>query len=103
MSSPQRAGSDRAVNGGDVAVMRQPHDLVPDRPQVERCPLEAPGSRSAPSDALAREVRALAALLVEVVLLAGDRAVFPGPLVAVAESAMGHGSVRWALAAHGDE
>ncbi len=52
----------------------------------------------APGDP-ATEVEALAALLAEVVELAGDRAVFPGRWAQVAELAMGHESVRRAMLA----
>ena len=45
----------------------------------------------------AKEIEALAALLSEVVKLAGDHAVFPGRWAHIAELAMGHHSVRRAL------
>jgi hypothetical protein len=72
---------------------------IPGRPLVELAP-KSPSGRSVPPEAvLAVEVRELAGLLAEVVLLAGDRAVFPGRLRTVAELALGHDSVRQALAA----
>lgn len=71
-----------------------------DRPPVEPPPLTiAPGGRSVPPSDLVAEVEALAWLLVEVVMLAGDRAVFPSRLQVIAELATEHDSVRWALAA----
>ncbi len=79
------------VNGGPV---------IPDRPLVELLPsATAPGGRSVPPGDPATEVEALAALLAEVVELAGDRAVFPGRWAHVAELALGHESVRRALLA----
>ena len=73
---------------------------IPDRPLVERRPSESPGGRSAPPDAdLAAEVAALAGLLVEVVRLAGDSALFPSRWAQVAELAPEHESVRAALRA----
>lgn len=75
---------------------------TPDRSPVERRPSKVPGGRPAPPDTdLAAEVAALAGLLVEVVELAADRAVFPSRLQVVAELALEHASVRWALAADG--
>ncbi len=47
------------------------------------------------------ETEALAALLAEVVELAGNRAVFPSSWELIAELAMGHESVRRALWAAG--
>lgn len=75
-------------------------DVTSGRSAVEQLPLSnAPGSRSAPSDAdLAGEVAVLAELLAEVVELAEDRAVFPSRLQVVAELALEHASVRAALA-----
>ncbi|MBV9650002.1 MAG: hypothetical protein JO296_07685 [Pseudonocardiales bacterium] len=72
------------------------------RPPVEQLPPSkaAPGGRSAPPDTdPATEVTALAELLAEVVVLAGQRAVFPTRWEHVAELAMEHHSVRVALAA----
>ena len=69
------------------------------RPLVERPPSKAPGGRSAPPDDLSAEVAQLAALLAEVVMLAKDRAVFPGYWEQIAEQALEHQSVRMALAA----
>jgi hypothetical protein len=70
------------------------------RSPVERPLSKAPGGRSAPPDTdPATEVTALAELLGEVVVLAGQRAVFPGRWKYVAELAMEHPSVRAALAA----
>jgi hypothetical protein len=65
-------------------------ELIPDRPRVERRRSAAPRGRSipAPGDP-ATEVEALAALLAEVVELAGERAVFPGRWAQVAELAVG--------------
>jgi len=60
---------------------------------------DATSGRAAPLDDLAGEVAALAALLAEVVHLAGRRAVFPDRWQHVAELAMEHHSVRAALAA----
>jgi hypothetical protein len=72
---------------------------VPDRPMAEDAPA-SPGGRPEPPEAdLAREVQALAALLAEVVELAGKRAVFPGHWQHLAELAMDHPSVRAALLA----
>lgn len=85
------AGPERLVPGSV--------ELIADRPRDERRPSEAPGGRSVPPDDLAGEVEALAALLAEVVELAGDRAVFPGRWAQVAELAMGHESVRRAMLA----
>ena len=74
---------------------------MPGRPLVER-PLPAPGGRSALPDAgLPAEVAELAALLAQVVVLAADRAVFPGRLQVIAELALEHDTVRDALAADG--
>jgi hypothetical protein len=76
---------------------------IPDRPPVEQPPSKAPGGRSAPPDTgLATEVAELAALLAEVVVLAGQRAVFPGRWACIAELAIEYPSVRAALAATGD-
>lgn len=72
---------------------------TPDRSPVEQPPSKAPAGRSAPADSdLATEVAALAELLVEVVELAEDRAVFPSRLQVIAELALEHPSVRAALA-----
>jgi hypothetical protein len=46
-------------------------------PIADRPPVKSPGDRSVPPDALAAEVKALAELLAEVVMLAGDHALFP--------------------------
>lgn len=72
---------------------------IPNRPLAELTPKSPSGRSVSPDAGLAIEVRELAALLAEVVLLAGDRAVFPGRLAMVAELALGHHSVRRALAA----
>ena len=70
------------------------------RPPVELPPLTiAPGGRPVPLDDLVEEVAALAALLAEVVVLAGERAVFPGRWALIAELALEHASVRAALRA----
>jgi hypothetical protein len=75
-------------------------DLNSGRPLVERSPSEAPGDRSAPAEAgLAVEIATLAALLAEVVQLAGKRAIFPGQWALIAELALEHDSVRAALQA----
>lgn len=73
-------------------------DETSGRPPVEPPPSQAPGGRPAP----AGEVAALAALLADVVELAGQRAVYPGRWAQVAELALEHPSVRAALAAEGD-
>ncbi|MBV9059408.1 MAG: hypothetical protein JOZ09_09630 [Pseudonocardiales bacterium] len=73
--------------------------LIPDRSPVEQPPSKAPGDRSAPPDTdPATEVTALAELLAEVVVLAGQRAVYPGRWEHLAELALEHTSVRAALA-----
>jgi hypothetical protein len=83
-----------------VRLVRPISDLNSGRPLVERSPSEAPGGRSAPSDAgLAAEIAALAALLAEVVQLAEKRAIFPGQWALIAELALEHDSVRAALQA----
>lgn len=79
-------------------------DLDSGRPLVEQLSPKAPGGRPAPCAAdcsvdLAREVRALAALLADVVQLAGRAAVFPAQWEALAEQAVDHESVRAALLA----
>lgn len=82
--------------------MRPMSDLNSGRPLVEPSPSEAHGGRSAPPDAgLATEIAALAALLAEVVALAGTRAIFPGQWALIAELALEHDSVRAALQAEG--
>jgi hypothetical protein len=75
--------------------------VIPGQPPVELPPLTiAPGDRPARSDIdLATEVTALAALLAEVVQLAGDSALFPSRWELIAESALEHDSVRAALQA----
>lgn len=72
---------------------------IPDRPPIE--PLsQAPGRWSAPDDIdLATEVAALAALLGEVVQLAGTSALFPSCSAQLVELALEHASVRAALRA----
>jgi len=57
------------------------------------------GAAAPIADDLTTEVEVLAALLAEVVMLAGDRAVYPTRLELVAELAMKHDSVRAALRA----
>lgn len=52
-----------------------------------------------PEPACRQELYQLSALLAEVVMLAGDRALFPGRLEVIAELAMEHPSVRAALLA----
>lgn len=72
---------------------------TPGRPPVEQPPSKAHGGRPAPTAAdPADEVVALAALLAEVVHLAGQRAVYPGRWEHLAELALEHHSVRAALA-----
>ncbi|HET9118143.1 MAG TPA: hypothetical protein VFN75_08750 [Pseudonocardiaceae bacterium] len=82
-------------------------DLNSGRPPVEQLPPKAPGDRPAPCATdfpagLATEVATLAALLAEVVQLAGRAAIFPGHCEALAEQAMEHQSVRAALQAGRD-
>jgi hypothetical protein len=75
-------------------------DLNSVRPLVEQSPPESLGGRPAPSDAdPVTEVAALAALLAEVVELAGNSAVFPSRWALIAELALEHDSVRAALRA----
>ena len=50
-----------------------------------------------PTDPVEEEIEALAALLVEVVELTCNSAVYPGHLVLIAEQARAYGSVRRAL------
>lgn len=66
------------------------------RPRVERVPPKVPGGRPAPPDVkrLIAEAAALAALLAEVVQLAGRAATFPGYWETLAEHAREHDSVR---------
>lgn len=64
---------------------------------VEQTP-ESSGGRPAPLPNPATELAALAALLADVVQLAGQRAVYPGYWTQIAEQAMDHPSVRAALA-----
>jgi hypothetical protein len=80
-------------------------DSISGRPPVQLPPsIIAPGGGPAPGGAdLAREVAALAALLVDVVQLAGQRAVFPGRWALIAELALEHDSVRAALRAEGTD
>lgn len=75
------------------------------RPPVERPPVTTitPGGRPVPPDDLNTEVQELAMLLVDVVLMARHRAVFPSRLATIAELALEHDSVRQALAADGHE
>lgn len=59
--------------------VRAVSDPTPGRSSVEQPPSKAPGARSVPTDAdLAGEVAALAELLAQVVMLAGQHAVYPG-------------------------
>jgi hypothetical protein len=76
--------------------MRPVSEVTSGRPPVERLPSEAPDGRSASPDPAA-EVATLAALLAEVVVLAGQRAIHPGRWAQVAELALEHDSVRAAL------
>ena len=74
--------------------------LPPDRPLVAPRS-QGPGHRSAPSEAdPATEVATLAALLAEVVELAGTSAMFPSRWAQLAELALEHDSVRAALEAN---
>lgn len=76
------------------------NDLDSGRSRVEQSSSQSPGGRPAPPNAEpAREVAALAALLAEVVELAGQRAVFPSRWTLIAELALEHDSVRAALRA----
>jgi hypothetical protein len=78
-----------------VRVVSLVGDLSSGRPPVEQVPPQAPGARPvAPDAGLATEVTALAALLAEVVQLAGRAAMFPGLWEALAEQAREHDSVR---------
>lgn len=84
--------------------MSQGSDPNPGRPQIEQSPSAAPSGRPGPPDAdPATEVEALAALLAEVVELAGNSAVFPSRWAQVAELALEHDSVRAALRAEQTE
>jgi len=77
-------------------------DLNSGRSPVEP-PSQSPSGRPAPGDVdLATEVAALAALLAEVVEVAGNSAVFPSRWELIAESALEHDSVREALRAGQD-
>lgn len=70
------------------------------RPRVEQSQSQSPGGHPAPPVAdPPTEVAALAALLAEVVELAGQRAVFPSRWALIAELALEHDSVRAALRA----
>lgn len=69
-------------------------DFAPKTPaghQLSDSPMKSPGGQSAP------EVEALAELLAEVVVLAGQPAMFPSRLEEIAERAQEHQSVRRAL------
>ncbi len=75
-------------------------DLSSGRPLVAQVPPQTPGGRSTTPDAdLATEVAALAALLAEVVQVAGRAAIFPSEWEALADQAREHHSVRTALLA----
>lgn len=79
--------------------VRPVSNLTSDRSLVKQAPM-APGGRSTSPDAgLATEVAALAGLLAEVVMLAGQGAIFPSRWETVAELAIEHQSVRAALLA----
>lgn len=67
------------------------------RPPVEQTP-ESPGGQPAPPPDPATELATLAALLADVVQLAGQRAIHPGYWEQIAEQAIEHPSVRAALA-----
>lgn len=82
--------------------MSDPAAPIAGRPPVELPPLTiAPGGRSVPPDDLTAEMDALATLLADVVVLVGDRAVFPSRWAHLAELALEHDSVRRALLADG--
>jgi hypothetical protein len=73
-------------------------ELISNRPPNETFPSPTAGDRGTVSrDDFAGEIEALAALLAEVVELAGNRAMYPGRLDLIAELARGHESVRRAL------
>ena len=73
--------------------------VTPGRSPVEpQAPSKVSDDRLASPDDLAGEVVALAALLAELVHLAGQRAVYPGRWEQLAELALEHASVRAALA-----
>lgn len=73
-------------------------ELISNPSPVERSPSKAPCGRTVSPDAdLAGEV-ALAALLAEIVQLAGQHAVYPGRWAHIVELALEHDSVRAALA-----
>jgi hypothetical protein len=74
--------------------------VTPGRPPEELAPSTAPGGRPVPPDD-PREMQALAALLAEVVLLPGDRAVFPSRWEHFGLLALEHNRVRAALLADG--
>ena len=83
-----------AISGAGVPIAgRSLEELLPWTTAV--------GGRSVLADDLTAEVAALAALLVEVVELAAESAVFPTRLQVVAGLALEHASVRRALAAEG--
>lgn len=68
-------------------------------PIAGRPPVKLPGGRPVPPDDLTAELKALAELLAEVVMLAADHALFPSRWALIAELALEHDSVRAALPA----
>jgi len=83
-----------------MAIAKAKGRLRGKKPKLSASQPTAPGGRSAPGDVdLATEVAALAALLAEVVQLAGASALFPSRWAQLAELALEHDSVRAALQA----
>lgn len=74
--------------------------MIPVQPPEELALSITPGARPVPPEDPA-EVQALAALLAEMVLVAGDRAMFPSHWEHLADLALEHDSVRAALRADG--
>ena len=68
-------------------------------PITGRPPVTLPDRRPVPPGDLTAEVKALAELLAEVVMLATDHALFPSRWALIAELALEHDSVRAALQA----
>jgi hypothetical protein len=68
-------------------------------PIADRPPVTLPDRRPGPPGDLTAEVKALAELLAEVVMLAADHALFPSRWALIAELALEHDSVRAALQA----
>lgn len=74
--------------------------VIPGRPPEELALSIPPGPRPVPPEDVA-EVKAFAALLAEMVLVAGDRAIFLSRWEHLADLALEHDSVRSALRAEG--